>query len=257
MERDGLIAVCEIRRPPLNFFDDVLIGGIADTFARLDADPDCRAIVLCAQGKVFCAGANFGDGVSLNADGNTHDGLDDEALARLYASAARIFEAATPIVAAVQGPAIGGGLGLALAADFRVASPEARFAANFTALGIHPGFGLTVTLPRVVGHQQAALMFATARRIKGDDAVAIGLADQLAPLSEVRAAACVLAREIAANAPLAVQSTRQTLRLGLADAVRAATARELAEQVWLRRTEDFREGVAAAYARRSARFAGR
>ena len=129
----------------------------------------------------------------------------------LYVEAVRLFSAKKPIVAAVQGAAVGAGLGLALVADFRVAAPEARFTANFVKLGFHPGFGITHTLPRLIGEQRAALMCLTGRRIKASEALAWGLVDELAPLDELRAAALRLAREIAENAPLAVQSTRATL----------------------------------------------
>ena len=115
----------------------------------------------------------------------------------------------------MHGAAVGGGLGLALVADFRVTCQEARFSANFNRLGFHPGFGLTATLPRLVGAQQAALLFYTGRRIPGDEAVRIGLADLLVPQAEVRSAAQALALEIAQSAPLAVMSTRETVRRGL------------------------------------------
>jgi enoyl-CoA hydratase/carnithine racemase len=138
-----------------------------------------------------------------------------------------------------------------------VTCSEARFSANFNRLGFHPGFGLTATLPRLVGVQQAALLFYTGRRIPGDEAVRIGLADLLVPQAEVRSAALALALEIAQSAPLAVISTRETVRRGLADAVDAATERELVEQDWLRRTDDFREGIKAMADRRLPDFQGR
>ncbi len=149
----------------------------------------------------------------------------------LYVEAVRLFSAKKPIVAAVQGAAVGAGLGLALVADFRVAAPEARFTANFVKLGFHPGFGITYTLPRLIGQQRAALLCMTGRRINGEQAVDWGLADVLAPLDELQAATMRLANEIAANAPLAVQSTRATFRAGLAEAVKAQTDHELVEQI--------------------------
>src|SRR5262249_54555872 len=152
-------------------------------------DPACRVIVLCAAGKHFCAGANLGgedrapNGAqgSGGAAGGVPGGAAAGAVAadaasshpaepaapssrpasplgvvsELYAEAVRLFEARTPVIAAVQGAAIGGGLGLACSADFRIAAPEARFAANFARLGFHQGFGLTVTLPAIVGGQRS------------------------------------------------------------------------------------------------------
>jgi enoyl-CoA hydratase/carnithine racemase len=248
----GHVATIEIRRPPLIFFDLDLIRRIADELDRIDADDNCRAIVLCADGKAFCAGANF----NASAQEATKDSKRKNS-GELYVEAVRIFRNKKPIVAAIHGAAIGGGFGLAMSADFRVACPEARFAANFTRLGFHPGFGLTVTLPEVVGQTNAALMFYTSRRVTGEDAFKMGLASVLVPQDQVRAAALKLASEIAENAPLALVSTRATMRAGLADRVKAATDHELDEQSWLRETADFKEGVKATAERRVPNFAGR
>jgi enoyl-CoA hydratase/carnithine racemase len=162
----------------------------------------------------------------------------------------RLFSLKKPIVAAVQGAAIGGGLGLAIAADFRVVSPSSRLSANFVKIGIHPGFGMTHTLPRLVGAQKAALLFYTGRRVGGAEAVAIGLADQMVEEDRLRQAAIDLAAEIAANAPLAVEATRATLRTGLVADLLRQTEREASEQARLSVTEDFAEGVRAVAARR-------
>jgi enoyl-CoA hydratase/carnithine racemase len=241
--REHHVAVVEFDRPPHNFFDAALIEQIADAYERLDGDPACRAIVLCSAGKHFCAGANF-------AAKNPAEG------GHLYEQAIRLFTFATPVVAAVQGAAIGGGLGVALSADFRVASPESRFSANFSRLGIHHGFGLTVTLPRVVGEQRALELLYTGERVRGDDAHAIGLCDRLVPAGELRPAAITLAARIAASAPLAIRSIRRTMRGDLVDRVRAATAHELEEQGKLFGTADFAEGVAASGERREPAFTG-
>ena len=169
----------------------------------------------------------------------------------------RFFRTRTPSVAAVQGAAIGGGLGLALATDFRVCAPEARFAANFARLGFHHGFGLSVTLPRLIGQQRAMELLYTGRRVKGEEALAMGMADRLVALDQLMAEAHDLAGEIAASAPLAIDSIRETLRGGLADEIRAATDREKAEQDRLQQTEDFKEGVRATRERRPADFQGK
>jgi enoyl-CoA hydratase/carnithine racemase len=246
------VATVELRRPPHNFFDVKLIGEIAGAFEALDGNSDCRAIVLAAQGKSFCAGANFG-GNDASADA----GMRDASTAQLYREAVRLFRTAKPIIAAVHGAAIGGGLGLALMADFRVTCAQATFSANFTKLGFHPGFGLTVTLPELVGKNAAALLFLTSRRIKGDEAQRIGLADVLVDQDDVRNSAMSLAREIAACSPLGVTATRATLRQGLADRIGAATERELSEQSRLRNTHDFQEGIRASTERREPKFQGR
>jgi 2-(1,2-epoxy-1,2-dihydrophenyl)acetyl-CoA isomerase len=240
------VATLEINRPPSNYFSLGLIAQIADACDELAARGDCRAIVLCSAGRVFCAGADFSGGPRLAG----HDGL------HLYDVAIRLFEQPLPVVAAVQGAAIGGGLGLAMAADFRVASPHARFAANFALLGIHQGFALTVTLPAAIGQQAALELLYTGRRVTGEEAVALGLADELAEPDDVRGQAHALAGRIAASAPLAVRSIRSTIRGPLAQQARAAMARERAEQERLMQTADWREGLAAVRERRPAHFTG-
>jgi len=247
--RDGHVALLEIDRPPHNFVSVELMRDLADALGDIDEERDPRVSMLTSAGKNFCAGANLASPTGVGGEGMA--GINP-----LYVEAVRLFSTRKPIVAAIQGAAVGAGLGLALVADFRVAVPEARFAANFVKLGFHPGFGVTHTLPRVVGVQRAQLMCLTGRRIKGEEALAWGLVDRLVPLAELRAAALELAREIAEAAPLALQATRATLRAGLAAAVKAQTDHELLEQTWLRKTADFAEGVRAVNERRPGVFVG-
>ena len=255
IEKSGHVALIEIRRPPNNFFDIPLIKELAGAFESFDEDIHIRAVVLAAQGKAFCAGANFSDGSTLDAQGRRPN-EPGPGVAPLYVEGNRLFRTKKPIIAAVHGAAVGDGLGLAMVADFRVACPEARFCANFTRLGFHPGFGLTVTLPAVIGQTKAALMFYTSRRIAGEEAYAMGLADMLVPHHQVRDAAIKLASEISENSPLGLIATRTTLRGDLADRVRKATDHELKEQTRLRKTGDFKEGVKAVFERRLPNFTG-
>lgn len=296
---DDHVAFVEIRRPPDNFFDAGLISSITDAYGWADEQAGARAIVLCSQGKNFCAGANFSARTaSVGAGSGPPIGAGAGGGAReLYQEAVRLFESRLPVVAAVQGAAVGGGLGLACSADFRVGSRRSRFAANFARLGLHQGFGLSVTLPAIVGQQAAMDLLYTGRRVDAVEALRIGLADRLAdeqlgqladsPADQVagqrrdagqrgdggqpgdagqpddagqaglRAIAHELARQIAESAPLAVRSIRATLRAGLADRVRQAMDGEVTEQERLRQTADFAEGVRAYAERRLPRFEGR
>jgi enoyl-CoA hydratase/carnithine racemase len=246
---EGHVAVITFDRRPNNHVSVESMRDLADALVDIDATTDLRVSVLTTAGKVFCAGADLVTPGGVGAEGM-------QGINPLYVEAVRLFSAKKPIVAAVQGAAVGAGLGLALVADFRVAAPEARFTANFVKLGFHPGFGITYTLPRLIGQQRAALLCMTGRRITGEQALDWGLADVLAPLDELQAATMRLAQEIADNAPLAVQSTRATFRAGVAEAVKAQTDHELIEQSWLRKTKDFAEGVRAVNERRAGNFVG-
>ena len=249
---DGNVAQCEFKRPPNNFFDYQLIKDLADCFDDLDENPDCRAILLCAEGKHFCAGANFSkdDGRdSMPQDGNSPNPL--------YTEAVRLFSNKKPVIAAVQGAAVGGGLGVAVMADFRVVCENTRMTANFVKLGFTPGFGLTHTLPRLIGQQKASLLFMTGRRIDGKTAFDWGMADVFATTETVRQEALALAREIAVNAPLALVSLRQQMRPDLADAVKRTTDIEGKEQSWLQKTNDHKEGIKSVGERRVGNFTGK
>jgi enoyl-CoA hydratase/carnithine racemase len=245
VDRQCHVAVVEFRRPPLNYFTSELIGKIADAYEALDEDPECRALVLAAAGRHFCAGADF-HGESAQAFST----------AALYEQGLRLFAARKPVVAAVQGCAIGGGLGLALSADFRVATPSTQFRCSFARLGIHHGFGMTVTLPAAVGRQNASLLLYSGGRVTGQEAKAMQLCDLVVVEDELRSAAVTLASEIAAAAPLAVGGIRETMRCGLYEQVKEAMAIENAKQDRCRATSDFAEGVRAMHERRIPTFTG-
>lgn len=237
------VAVVRLCRAPSNYFDAAMVADLVRALSHV-ADDGARAVVLASEGRHFCAGMDFG-------------GKDRFAGAEIYRHAVDLFATPLPIVAAVSGAAVGGGLGLALAADFRIASPSSRFWANFTRLGLHHGFGITVTLPAVVGEQRANELLLTGRRIDGPEALRIGLCDRLVDEPDLEPEAHRLAAEIASAAPLAVRATRATMRGDLADRIRAATKRELEQQSRLVGTEDFTEGIRAARERRPPTFTGR
>lgn len=248
----GAVTEIAFENGPNNFATVALIRELADAFHTLDDESGCRAIVLASRGRVFCAGADL----AVSSGGGVH-GLSADPIREFYDQALRLFTAKKPIVAAVQGAAVGAGLGLAIAADFRVTAPEARFVANFARLGFHHGFGLTCTLPRLIGEQRAGLMLLTGRRLKAETAHTWGLVDEIAPPGKALETAHVLAAEIAECAPLSLLATRATLRETLHNEVAAAMTREHAEQLKLRNTEDFAEGVRSVTERRPGRFTGR
>lgn len=248
VERHDHVALLEMHRGPANYFDREILAAIADA-AVGEAARGVRVLVLASEGRHFCAGADF----AATPDGPERA----EASRLLYAEAARLFDVPVPMIAAVQGAAIGGGLGLACAADFRVVGPRSRLQANFARLGFHQGFGLSATLPRLVGEQRALDLLYSARTLRGVEAVEWGLADRLAADGAERELALSWAAELAASAPLAVRSMKETMRAPVAAAVRAALERELAEQARLWPTEDSRIGIAASLAGEAPTFVGR
>lgn len=251
VEKTGHVARIVFSKPPHNFACTELLGRIADALDDIDNDMEIRCSVLASSGKAFCAGADLAGDTSITGD----DGM--ASVARLYDQAARLFGRKKPMVAAIQGAAIGAGLGLALSADFRVASPAARFASNFVRLGFHPGFALTCTLPRAIGQQNANWMMLSAERIKADTALAWGLVDRMVDDAELLAEAHRMAEEIAANAPLALVAVRSSMLGDLADKVVAAMKHEHTQQGIMKKTIDYEEGVASVFERRDARFIGR
>jgi enoyl-CoA hydratase/carnithine racemase len=251
--RDDFVATVIIDRPPVNSMSVDLMRDLADALEELGKDGATRAVVLATRGKVFCAGADLtrrADEIGIAAR------ADSPGTNPLYDQAVRLFSTELPIVAAIQGAAVGAGLGLAMVADIRIATPEARFTANFVKLGFHPGFGLTYTLPRLIGRGPAEVMFLTGARLDAQEALRIGLVNEIVLEKDLLSAAQTHAASIAQNAPLAVRSTRKTLRADLAACVRAATDREFEEQLWLMKTDDFREGVKAVNERRPGDFKG-
>ena len=241
-------AYIKINRPPNNYFDESLIESIADILDNLDKEIMCRSIILYSEGKNFCAGADFSKSNFIQGE-NIYENL--------YKQALRLFKTSKPIIAIVQGAAIGGGLGLALSADFRITCKEARFSANFGKLGFHQGFGTSVTLPRIIGNQQAKLLLLTSRRINGEEAYKIGLADIITDKNLLMEKAEELANEINTSGPLGIMAIRNTLNDGLVEEISKIVIKEAYEQNRLRGTKDFKEGINASINRREANFTGK
>lgn len=249
--KTGHVGHIKFSSPPLNYASPELLRLIADALEEMDGDADIRCSMLSSEGAHFCAGADLAGDRAITG----HNGM--TAIGGLYVEAERMFRRKKPLVAAIQGAAIGAGLGLALAADFRVAGPSARFSSNFVRLGFHPGFALTYTLPRAIGVQKANLMTLTAARIKPTDALAWGLIDAFAEEQSLLQNTLELAESIAENAPLALLAVRSTIQSSVAESAAAAMRHEFEQQSQLKRTEDYAEGVASVFERRSARFSGK
>ncbi len=257
VERHGRVALIEMQSPPHNYLTPALVNGVASALEEAAGDVSISVAVVAAQGRSFCAGANFGGSGDGDGEENILQGQGGRSLTdQLYEGAARLCSVDLPWIAAVQGPAIGGGLGLAMTANIRVTCPEARFSANFAKLGIHQGFGLSVTLPEQLGPSKAAMVLFTGRRFRGEEALDMGIADLCVPADDLRETAMALGAEIAEGAPLALRAMNRTLRAGLADRLRQATRIEAAEQMRLGATKDAGEGIMSVLERRLGQFQG-
>ena len=234
------VSIVRMERPPHNFFDARVLSALADAIEAAERDSDVRVTLLISGLKNFCAGANF-----------RGDGRIDPV--PIYAEAARLMARRKPLIAAIGGAAIGGGLGLALTADFRIGDRTATLQANFTRLAISPGFGLTYTLPRTIGLQKSRDMFMTSRRIGAEEALRLGLLDRVTQ-DDLFVDALSFAREIADNSPIAVEAVRRLMGPHSARDFREAVERELAEQTPLFASADFEEGIRAAAERRTPVF---
>lgn len=225
-----------------------------EAIAQLRTDRDLRVVVVTGEGKAFCAG---GELTWLEESGTmTADRLRTRML-DFYRAWLGIRTLDVPSIAALNGPAVGAGLAMALACDLRYATPEAGLSMPFTALGIHPGMASTFLLPEVVGLSVAREMLLTGRVLRGSDALAVGLVNQLFPADNLRAEVLNIAATIATRAPIATRLTRQALANGGQASFEAALNWEAIAQPLTMGTADLAEGIAAAKERRNPVFTGR
>jgi len=247
------IALVTVNRPEkLNAYDRQTLLELEHCFAALETDPDVRAVILTGAGeKAFVAGADIACLAELEAAGGRE-------WARLGQRVFdRIERLSKPVIAAVNGYALGGGLELALACHLRIASETARFGLPEVKIGLIPGNGGTQRLPRLVGKGRALEMMLTGEPVPAAEAWRIGLVNQVAPRAELIPAARELARKILANAPVAIALCLEAVREGLEMPMPAALEFEAALSGLVTGTEDAREGIRAFLEKRSPVFRGR
>jgi enoyl-CoA hydratase/carnithine racemase len=255
------VASITLNRPDnRNSMTPDLLGGLADAVSRARGDADVRCVILTGNGTSFCAGADF-KSRPPGLDGGRRDAggyrAPHELLYETYSHFLAVTDIEVPVIAAMQGHAIGGGLGLAVVCDLRVANRDAKYGANFVRLGLHPGMATTWLLPRLMGVPRAIELLLTGRIISGAQAAETGLVHYAVPAEEVLPRARELAREIASAAPLAVRWTKRSIYAGLAWDPRSAARAEAHVQSRTSETEDSREGIAALLERREPDFKGR
>lgn len=253
-ERAGDVGVITLRRPDnRNSMTAELLDAFAAASAQAAGDRGARAVIVTGTGSCFSAGADFKSQIQrASSDRQPH-----ERSFAMYEPFLSILEIEVPVIAAMNGHAVGGGFGLALVCDIRVAAEEAKYGANFARLGLSPGMAISYLLPRLVGASRAADLLYTGRLVRGEEAERIGLASRAVPAAEVAATASAMASAIAHNAPAAVRMTKQLVRDGLDLDIRRAAQREAFAQAESVATEDAKEGIAALLEKREPRFSGR
>lgn len=234
-----------------------MVAQLRAELARIEQDRSIRVVVLAAQGKVFCAGLDLKEVTGENAPDDPLAWMDlQERFAGLMAAVA---QARFPVVAAINGAAVGAGMGMALAADIRVVAPSARFLVGAVKIGLSAGeCGISYHLPRLIGAARAFEIMLTGRAVGADEAAAIGLACAAQGDGSVLEQAIALARQIAENSDYAIKHTRQVMRANLdAPSLQAALELENHVQCLALMTTDFREACQAFTEKRPPVFVGR
>ncbi|MGH7481027.1 MAG: enoyl-CoA hydratase/isomerase family protein [Longimicrobiales bacterium] len=249
---EGLATVVVSRPDKLNALNDTTIDELRAAFESLAADDAVRGILITGAGeKAFVAGADVAELAAMGP-------LDGIATSRKGQDAFRFLERmGKPVVAAVNGYALGGGLELALACHLRVASENAKLGLPEVKLGIIPGYGGTVRLPRLVGRGRALELILTGAMIDAREAHRIGLVERIAPAGQARAEASTLLRTILDNGPVAVRFALEAVDRAFHIAVEDALTAESDLFGLLAATEDMREGMIAFLEKRQAAFRGR
>ncbi len=258
---EGAVATISLNRPDkLNAFTVEMVGELVGALEAVATAEEIRAIVLTGAGKAFCAGADVGllQEILQQQDQKRGEALVDGARDILHA----IRAAPQPVIGALNGVAAGGGANLALACDLRIAADTARIGQVFSKIGLHPDWGGTFFLPRMVGTARALELFLSGELVPADRLLALGLVNRVVPAADLMSAAHAWARDIAAGPPVAVRLVKQSLyhdaHAAFTDeALDAALDVELEAQLECFRTMDAVEGLTAFYAKRDPRFTGR
>jgi len=251
-EARGPVALLVLDRPKaLNALDSAMLRALAARCAELAGDGSVRAVVLTGEGRAFAAGADI-------AEMRGHDALEAERFSRLgHATLAALEALAVPVIAAVNGYALGGGCELALACDWIYASERSRFGQPEVGLGLVPGFGGTTRLVRRVGPAWAKELVLSGEPIDAATALRIGLVQEVVEPGHQLARAVALAETIAAQAPLGVYATLASSRAAIPSAEHAAASRLMPDLKPIMGSADVAEGMRAFMERRAGKFSGR
>jgi 2-(1,2-epoxy-1,2-dihydrophenyl)acetyl-CoA isomerase len=255
-EADNHITTITLNRPEkLNAFSGTMREDLLAALRAASGDPGCRVVVITGAGRAFCAGGDVEYMSGLQKDGNV------DAFRKLLDAGrdvvTTIVEMAKPVIASVNGIAAGAGCNLALACDYRIASDAAKLGETFVRIGIHPDWGGTWFLPRLVGPSRALELLMTGRMVDAAEALSIGMVDRVVPLSELPLQTTTLARAIAEGPPIAIADIKRALAASRTNTLRAQVDLESEHQLRAFRSNDAAEGLSALFEKRAARFEGK
>ena len=255
VDRQAEVGTVVLNRPQkLNAFAGEMRDLIGDAVEQLGSDPSIRAIVITGEGRGFCAGADIDYLNELVAEENARD------FQRLLVAGERVVQeiraAEKPVIAAVNGPAAGGGANLALACDLRIMADTATIGQTFVRIGLHPDWGGTFLLPRLVGVSRALELMWSGRMVGAEEALAIGLVNRVAPAETLREDAMAWARQLASGPPLAVGRVKRALHESLDRDLETMLAIELENQLACFESQDVKRGLFAFSSKDTPRFEG-
>lgn len=253
--KDGVATLTFNRPERLNALSAPIMEGLLDALPRLAGDPAVRIVVLTGAGRAFCAG---GDVKSMAEGREERSVAEDTARLRARMEVARLlYELPKPTIAAINGPAAGAGLALALACDLRIAGASARLVTAFVRVGFSGDFGGSWFLTRLVGTGKARELYFTGRPVDADEALSLGLVNRVVPDAQLAAVSTDLARSLANGPAIALGLMKRNMNCAASAGLAELLDMEAANQVRTGRTEDHREAARAFVEKRAPVFAGR